>query len=257
MIDLLDVTFMIPIKIESDDRKTNLSICVDYLLKHFNTNIILCEQDVAPKVPELFKDTWHGKCKHIFLPSDGKYFHKTRCLNVMIKQSTTPIVVSFDSDIILPLTQIVEARDLIAQKKCAFAYPFNQRLYHIEKPIIPVFQSTLELETIGSNTTQRHTDVPPGGAFFIDKATFYQCGLENEHFISWGPEDQERASRISKIGHEIKRVIGPIFHLDHIRTENSNHQHDQYERNIQEFNKINNMSRARLLQQIGKWTWTR
>jgi len=257
MIDLLDVTFMIPTRIESEDRKNNLTIVVDYLIKHFNTNIIICEQDSTEKVTSFFKPNWKPNCKHVFLKSDSTLFHKTRCLNVMTKMSTTPIVVSFDSDILFPINQLVESRDIIKNKTDFFVYPFNTRLYHIEKPLIPTIKRTLDLNSIGSHTTCRHLGLPPGGAFFMDKAMFYQCGLENENFLSWGPEDQERAYRVKKLGFNIRNVEGPIFHLDHERTPNSNHQHSQYERNQSEFKKIQSYSVQQLRNYIGTWPWTR
>jgi predicted glycosyltransferase involved in capsule biosynthesis len=257
MIDLTYVTFMIPVRIESEDRKINLSIVVDYLLKHYQTNIIIYEQDITPKVPSFFKAHWHPHVRHVFFPSDSKFFHKTRALNLMTKMSTTPVVISYDSDIIFPVNQLVDAASCVYRKIKPFCYPFNTRLYHIEKNVIPIIRDTLDLAAIGSNTTERHPGVPPGGAFVIDKATFFQCGLENEHFISWGPEDQERVYRVTRLGHPVEFINGPIFHLDHSRTPNSNATHEQFARNEAEFMKIRSMSVGELRNYIGTWAWTR
>ena len=43
--DLTDVTFIIPVKIDSDDRRRNLKITLSYLQRNFDTNIIVCESD--------------------------------------------------------------------------------------------------------------------------------------------------------------------------------------------------------------------
>lgn len=257
MIELTHTTFMIPVKIESDDRRVNLSIVVEYILKHFNTYIIIYEQDLTSKVPALFKPHWHPKVRHVFFPSDSQFFHKTRALNMMTKMSHTPVVVSYDSDILFPINQIADAANCVALGRKPFCYPFNTRLYHIEKNFIPTIQSTLDLASIGSNTALRHPAVPPGGAFFINKSKFFQCGLENENFISWGPEDQERLYRVVKLGFEVEFINGPIFHLDHSRTPNSNATHAQFARNEAEFNKIKSMSVGELRNYIGTWPWTR
>lgn len=257
MIDLTHTTFMIPIKIESEDRKVNLCIVVDYLLKYFNTSIIIYEQDVSPKVPAFFKAHWNPKVRHVFFPNNSTFFHKTRALNLMTKMASTPVVCSYDSDILFPVNQVVDAATCVASGRKPFCYPFNTRLYHIEKNFIPIIRDTLDLAAIGSNTTCRHTGIPPGGAFFIDKAKFFQCGLENENFISWGPEDQERLYRVKKLGFEVESITGPIFHIDHSRTANSNATHAQFARNEAEFVKIKSMSVGELKNYIGTWTWTR
>ena len=44
-IDLTDATFIIPIRIESEDRLRNVITSVAFLLNNFNTNIIVKEVD--------------------------------------------------------------------------------------------------------------------------------------------------------------------------------------------------------------------
>ena len=43
--DLTDATFIIPIRIESEDRLRNVITSVAFLLNNFNTNIIIKEVD--------------------------------------------------------------------------------------------------------------------------------------------------------------------------------------------------------------------
>ena len=40
-----DVTFIIPVRFDSEDRRRNFKICIDYLLNNFDTNIIVLESD--------------------------------------------------------------------------------------------------------------------------------------------------------------------------------------------------------------------
>ena len=57
MIDLSDLTLMIPVKIDSDDRVLNLNVVATYLRHHFKTNIIIAEQGPEPIIPDVLSKT--------------------------------------------------------------------------------------------------------------------------------------------------------------------------------------------------------
>ena len=59
-IDLKDVTFIIPIRIDSDDRKRNIDLVVSYLLTHFNTNVIIKESSSKQNfdLSNIIKNIW-------------------------------------------------------------------------------------------------------------------------------------------------------------------------------------------------------
>ena len=43
----------------------------------------------------------------------------------------------------------------------------------------------------------------------------------NENFRSWGPEDQEKHYRFPKLGYNVGRFDGLVYHLEHSRGMNS------------------------------------
>jgi REP element-mobilizing transposase RayT len=45
--------------------------------------------------------------------------------------------------------------------------------------------------------------------------------MENENFVSWGPEDSERMHRFQKLGYKVEWLKNHIWHLEHPRSENS------------------------------------
>ena len=49
-IDLQDVTFIIPVRIDSEDRLENLHVVTRYLVKHFHSHILVIEADDIPRV---------------------------------------------------------------------------------------------------------------------------------------------------------------------------------------------------------------
>ena len=47
--DLKDITFTIPVRIDTPDRLYNINYTVEYLLRNFDTNIIIYENGPEPK----------------------------------------------------------------------------------------------------------------------------------------------------------------------------------------------------------------
>ena len=108
MIDLSNVTFIIPLRIDSDDRLRNIILSTSFLLSKFDCKVIIKESDDMSKF-----DTWARpliesivdtkNLTYIFEENYDEHFHRTRLLNEMILETTTDIVVNYDSDIILPI----------------------------------------------------------------------------------------------------------------------------------------------------------
>ena len=109
--DLSNATFIIPIRIESDDRLRNVVTSIAFLVENFDTNIIVKEVDkesvfqteVLPIFEEILEvDLWKN-FHHIFERSEEPLFHRQRVLNEMIAECDTDIVVNYDCDVILPM----------------------------------------------------------------------------------------------------------------------------------------------------------
>ena len=50
---------------------------------------------------------------------------------------------------------------------------------------------------------------------------YIEGGLENENFIAYGYEDNERYHRFNKLGYKVGRYDGNVYHMEHERTPNS------------------------------------
>lgn len=250
--DLSDITFMIPVKIDSDDRIMNLNIVTMYLRHHFNTNIIIAEQGNQNLVPNILGKMLYNT--YIHYKMDGNYFHKTRLINVMVKHAKTPYVAMCDSDVLCEPHQYISAANELRGGRVDFIYPFNGMVVNIVKPDIPKVLETLRFDFVRQKFTNRK-DLALGGCVMYNRNKFIEGGLMNEHFISYGPEDGEQDMRLKKLGYRTNRINNPLFHLDHIRTENSKEDHQYSSQNWQEFKKIKNMNRTALEQYIKTWAW--
>ncbi len=256
-IDLSDHTFIIPVCLESEDRRNNLVLVIDFLLKYFDTNVIICESDKSIKVKDCWKPEWGSKVKCLFVENKTGYFYKTKLLNHMIRQSKTPYVVSYDSDVLLKPHHYVAAAEALRNGTYDFCYPFDRPLKHIEKKNFREIRETLDLDAIDHLTSVIHQGIPPGGCFYINKEKFIEAGMENENFISWGPEDAERLERLKILGYKVGSLEGQLYHVDHIVTQNSTYTNPLYAHNLREFEKVKSMTKDQLRSYVGGWKWNK
>ena len=130
MIDLSNVTFIIPLRIDSDDRLRNIILSVSFLLNVFDCKLIVKESDEISKFntwafPLIESITDTKNLTYIFEENYDEHFHRTKILNEMIMQTTTEIVVNYDSDIILPIQSYVKAKEMLDSGKYEVVYPYR------------------------------------------------------------------------------------------------------------------------------------
>ena len=88
MIDLKNCTFIIPVRIESEDRMRNVITVLCYLLENFDTKVILkevdvesvFEKDILPQIKDYLGDSLN-KLVHVFEQSDDPVFYRMKILN--------------------------------------------------------------------------------------------------------------------------------------------------------------------------------
>lgn len=109
---MMDLTYILPCRIESEDRLKNVITSVSYLLKNFpEAKVIVKEVDTHSTfkfraIPEIKKVASIDNLKHIFEENSDNLFHKTRILNDLILMADTKVVCSHDVDVVYPLSLI-------------------------------------------------------------------------------------------------------------------------------------------------------
>ena len=250
MIDLRNITFIIPLRIDTDDRLRNIVLTTSFLLNTFDCKVIIKESDEMSKfnawakpLIESISDTTN--LRYIFEENYDEHFHRTRLLNDMVMETTTDIVVNYDSDIILPITSYTQAKDMLDSRKYDLVYPYRFGEYGERKvilktvvedendlnslldfPLIKKFISGFNPEVLDESYVYAENVNGMGWSeygmcqFFNTKA--YKDGyLENENFIAYAPEDVERHHRWNMLGYNIGRVDNHAYHMEHKRTQNS------------------------------------
>lgn len=224
-----DLTFIIPLRCESNDRVKNLYICLNWLKKQYNSPVIVKENNTFP-VGKSICDKFNN-VKYIFEKSEDLIFHRTRLLNDMLDMCKTKFILNFDCDVILP----TENTDLAIEYLNSgddFVYPYTFGNYQkrIHQSNWEKFNSLLDLSMLNTDSWSSHY-----GHCFIAKTDIYKKAFgENENFYSYGPEDQERFNRFKKLGYSVKHLPNEyfIYHIEHIRTHNSSNFNPKFKENI-------------------------
>lgn len=257
-IDLKDITFCIPIRIESSHRMRNLKTLLKYLDTFFDTNYIVLEADVSSNFKN---DVNIDNLNHIFVEDEDVIFHRTKYINEMLHQVKTTYAAIWDTDAIAPIEQIQEAYEILQNSNNTMVYPFSGNFVCLNELVSIHFCNHMNINSLKSgcyfaNYTYGFYSV--GGAYMISTQKYLKAGGENENFYGWGPEDAERNVRIQILELGVKKVEGPLFHLFHTRGINSRESDKENGLNsVKEFCKVCAMSTSELNYYIKTWNWNK
>ena len=237
--DLKDCTFIMPLRIETADRMRNVITTLIYLLRNFETKVIvkevdvesIFEQSVQPALEEALEDFQLEGLTHIFEQSDDYTFHRTKIINDMLWMVDTPVVANYDCDILLPKTSYPYAVNMILNgheledgtkyyPKCVYPYgegTYQAQLYTNDEEVTKFINQKFDFEVFQK---WRAYDAKFGFVQFFDTEEYKRLGGENEGFIAYGYEDDERFYRFNMLS-KVARMNERIFHLEHKRTSNS------------------------------------
>jgi predicted glycosyltransferase involved in capsule biosynthesis len=233
----MSLSIIIPIKLDSEDRKNNLTTLLNYLVSYnFKKEIILVEQIYNNNNNDysFLKNISNKFYKIITCNFNYDYFHKTKLINVGIENAIYKNLCIQDCDCLLTEEQFLESISLLNNLKTAVK-PFNSYLINIPKSTDLIFSTIredfltelkLNLELINLNFDKFKkfnliSPNPPGGCLLLNKNFIKSIGNYNVNFKAYGPEDAEILYRIKKLSYTVGEVNGFIYHLEHDRTQDS------------------------------------
>lgn len=258
--DLQKCTFIIPLRIETADRMRNILTTLIYLTRNFNTKVIVKEVDkesvyereVLPLLKQALEPEMLSCIHHIFEKSEDFTFHRTKILNDMLWMVDTPVVCNYDSDIILPVESYINATNMISKgwvhpdveggEPVKVVYPYGFGTYQLQchvgdEHVTDFINSGFNFEAF--NGRLREWDAKYGFCQFFDTEEYKKLGGENEKFIAYGYEDDERYYRFNLLS-SVARITEQVFHLEHGRTKNSwfNNPHCEDNKSLWEILKV-------------------
>ena len=230
MIDLKNCTFIIPIRIESEDRMRNVVTVLAYLLKNFDTKVIVKEVDVEsvyedqvlPQIEDFLGDNINN-LTHVFEKSDDPVFYRMKILNEMIDMADTNVIANYDCDVLFKKETYVESVKMIMDGfDLVYPYGFGnyQKQVFIDDDGVSEFiNEDFDFEVLDKKS--RMYDAQYGHVQFVNRKSYILAGMENENFRGSSPEDKERFYRFDKMGYSVGRIDDIVYHLEHSRGANS------------------------------------
>lgn len=225
--DLLDMTFLIPVRIDSVIRIENLLASIKYILDSFNTKIFVLE--AASYKNGILERLLPKNVDYTFVEDCDPIFYRTYYINVLVRKARTKFVGIWDSDIVIDIPQIIAAVQSL-RNEYEVAFPYDGRFYDTTFIIRELFITAHDVSILKTNVDKMSLPYghrANGGAIFINKEDYEKAGVENENFYGWAPEDVERKERFEKLGFKIFRAEGPLFYLSHPRDLNGKYRSEQ------------------------------
>jgi hypothetical protein len=221
-----NLTSIIPIKIDSEQRKKNIDITLRYLLQNTNSKIIITECDDFQKLDVSLYNS--DRIKYKFEKIKNNFFHRTRLINQMLNEVDTPVVANYDADVVLPKTTYEIAEQLILTNQVDVIYPYKFNTlqpngYYDGLGQIRIFSYTPGLDKFYK--TLNIDDLKPdqrspwpsqyGHVQFFNTECYIKGFMENENYIHWCPEDVERGIRFQKLGYRVIWIDSLVYHQEH------------------------------------------
>ena len=230
MINLKQCTFIIPIRIESEDRMRNVITVLCYLLENFDTKVILKEVDtesvfekeVLPQIKDYLGDAINN-LTHVFEQSDDPVFYRMKIINEMLDMSNTPVISNYDCDVLFKPETYIKSVEMV-KDGYDIVYPYGfgeyQKQVFVDDNDVSEFLSN-DFDFNILDKKSKMYDAQYGHVQFVNRKSYFAVGMENENFRGSSPEDKERFYRFDKMGYKIGRIDHQVYHLEHSRGRNS------------------------------------
>lgn len=218
---LSDFTFLMPLRIDSEERAANADTVISFILKYFRTSFIVVEGDSTRHYFPSFKEP---QLHYEFFHDENTFFHKTKYIDKLIRLAQTKFIAVWDADIIASTGQLINSIEAVRNNPAVFSLPYDGRVYVCESLLSAFFRRIPETEILNklaSSLPLMYGYHSTGGAFLADKEQYLAAGGENQNFCSWGPEDVERVKRMEILDINVHFSHGPLFHLWHPRGKTS------------------------------------
>lgn len=251
---LSNLSIVFTVRVDSQERLQNILATLEYYDKYTYCPLILLEADTISKLGILLVKRFKTLA-HVFIFDKNPFFHRTHYINEEFRLVKSQHAAVIDSDVIVPVEQLIEANKLLTETDNIMVYPYDGRFVSHGACLSNQFRKTITPDTLD------YADIMPGftsvgGAFLVNVERYREFGWENENFPGWGPEDAEREHRLDILGHKPARVIGKIHHLYHPRGINSSDSHETLAlATKREYCKVCAMMPNELQLYISTWPW--
>jgi hypothetical protein len=247
-----DLSFVIPIRVDTPDRLENCGAILRFLTRYFpDSEIQLVEQDLHTQtgsLREMFPHVvWHFE-------ADAGYFSRGRAINTGLLKATRRVVCAYDTDILIDPRALRTSCKLILENRWPIVIPFNLIFVEVSGERRAALIDSLDIQGLCAITRLSHVPRQPeiasrilsGAIMACDRETVLMEGGYNRKMVSYGWEDIEFFKRFEKLGYYSYMLSSfNLIHLDHRRGPDSR-VNEMYDVNKREFDRVVRMSPAEL-----------
>jgi predicted glycosyltransferase involved in capsule biosynthesis len=220
-------TFIIAYK-HRTDRIHNLRRVLDWVSGFGGVEIIIVEQDDAPRLPSF---TIKG-VKHVFTKSEMP-FNKSWAFNVGLKYATTETIVFGDCDLIMDPHKMIEALKKLENYDCVS--PYSRVIDLNPNEVNMNLEQMATVNRPGRGETDIQKICLAGGIIMYRKEAIYKIGGWCEDFIGWGGEDDFQSHKSKMFLNWYEQMGTTCYHLWH---ERGAPDPVPYQRNLELLNKL-------------------
>jgi len=228
---------------DGNERLLNLEAVLRALAGHADLNILVVEQDTAPRLDGKLP---HPGARRLFVYNPGP-FNKSWALNVGARAARTPWLMFMDADLVFG-TGLGEAFALLeAGYLVVKPYVRLLDLNETESRRVRAGEFDWVPERCQARIADREArgEFPPfaGGAVMMARRIYDQMGGWDERFVGWGGEDDAMSFMLERA-----RVPGtqldvrPAVHLNHPRTREATAGQPHYRANLALLHQYRTMS---------------
>lgn len=247
-----DLTFIIPIRVDSEDRLNNCHAILRFLTSSFpDSEILLIEQDETSKTDQIVSD--FPSVKKLFVFNAGR-FSKSNAINLGILSAKRDFICMYDTDVLIHPEAMSKAVSILRRRISRVVIPFNLICVDVSGASKAMLASSLDIERYGRIMNLLHLPtngdltarIVNGGIMVADREVLLLEGGYNKKMISYGWEDTEFLKRFDKLGYYSLLLSDyNLVHLDHKRGTDSQI-NEMYEHNRLECEKVAAMDRKLL-----------
>lgn len=250
-------SFILPVRIDNNDRFENLKTCLTYLKKYYpESETIVVEDDNEPKCDKLVNDY---DILYFFRQNPSR-FSKSLPVNEGLMKATRKNVAIWDVDCMVLPEQMAKADKLLAKRRNQVVLPHNSIFVNIRGELKNKITENQAIEVVPrfKHMYQKnvHPDIEvypiPSGVVTFNREVLLRMGGYNSKMKSYGWEDIEILKRAQNLGiYYYSFRKGNIIHLDHQRGGDSQ-VNEHYKKNKAEFLKVKTMKKKALVDYVNK-----
>ena len=167
----------------------------------------------------------------------------------MIEMATTEVVANYDTDVVLPISSVNKAYEMIKSGQSDAVYPYGCGIYQkavtYPQEVFEEFILSMDIDILDRNSTITNSTI--GWTQFIRRSNYIDSFMMNEEFAAWGPEDCELHYRLNALGNKVDRINDYIYHLDHARSTDSWFSNPKWQGNNDLWNMIRQLPKEKLI----------